>query len=189
MPQPDRAGQHPEAGAGERRRAAGVTASAGTRTTAGRKPRSSAPPMKPVAAVTAAFTSTGSARPRKAQPVRRRREHRRERLRPALAVDREAHPEQCGERRRLDGVADDEPRVVLEVRRATEVGEEDDLRRRPDEQGRDVDRRPDPGEQRAEADRAADEEDAQPGLMSATAWLVRGRGARSDAGAASTSTV
>ena len=95
--------------------------------------------------------------------VRGRREHGGERLGPPLAVDREAHAEKRSERRGLHGVPDHEPRIGLEVRRASEIGEEEDLRRRPDQKGRDVDRRPDPREERAKADRASDEEDPQPG--------------------------
>ena len=128
-----------------------------------RNPSSSAPPMKPVDAVTAALTSTGSgAAEEERHPVRRSREHRRERLRPALAVDREAS-RTAQPARPTDRVADDEPRVRLEVGRAAEVGEEDDLGRRAEQQRRDVDRRADPREERAVADRAADEEDAEPG--------------------------
>ena len=177
-PQADRAGEHPEAGRGEGRE------QQEQRDRGHRRPRHAEAEQERAAdeAGRRRHRSVDEHRERPAEEqrgtVRGRREHRRERLCPALAVDREAHPEQRRERRRLHRVADHEPRVRLEVGGAAEVGEEDDLRRRAEQQRRDVDRRADPREEGAEADRAADEEDAEPGSHVSES-VARSRASRS----------
>ncbi len=105
---------------------------------------------------------SGSARPRNmAKAVRRRRHQRRERLRPPLPADRHRHAEDPGHRREVDRVPGHEELVVLELREAPDVDEEEELEDRPAEHGRDVVRPVHPVEERAVRVVAADEEDAQ----------------------------
>ncbi len=55
------------------------------------------------------------------------REQQAEGLGVALAADRVAHGEQAGDGRVLDGVADEEERVIADSRRPSDEGEEHDL--------------------------------------------------------------
>jgi len=75
-------------------------ASPGSEESGGQKPRKSAPPTKPVAAETDALRRTGSAARGRAQTGSRACRAPPRRLHPALAVDRESHPEQRRQRRR-----------------------------------------------------------------------------------------
>ena len=97
------------------------------------------------------------------QPVRRRREERRERAELPLVRDPHHHPVDAGHRRDLDGVPDYEERVVVAAGIAAEVGEEEDLEERAAEHRRHVHDRADPVEERPIGDAPADEEDAEGG--------------------------
>src|SRR5205814_5624602 len=98
---------------------------------------------------------------KKRHPVRRCRQQRRERLRPALAADRDRDSEDAGHPGYLHGVADDVESVVADVAEAAEVGEEEHLESRPAQHRGHIEARALPGEERPVAEGAAEEEDAQ----------------------------
>src|SRR4029077_5371414 len=77
----------------------------------------------------------------------------------ALAADHLGHREQAWDRGVLDRVPDQVELVRLELRRAADVGEEQDLEDRRDQHRRHVDPGREPVPERAEAGRAADDED------------------------------